>query len=116
MISYKDIATRTSLKAIHTPDKQNQNTTSGISSLKHRRNRREPLTLDALREIFIDTNMDEFINLHESLVDKYSMFGYLNKSETSKLTHAIVDSLIINNSVVLTDAQSNYILSDDEGK
>lgn len=116
MVSYKDIARRISPKPINDPDKQSQFATSGLSSLIHRRTRREPLTLDALREIFIDANLDEFINLHESLVDKYSMFGFFNKSESSKFIHAIVDGLVINNSFALTDVQSHIILSDDEGK
>lgn len=119
MVSYKDITIQkptTSKSFDDVPNKLNQIVVNDSSLSIRRRTRREPFTLDALREIFIDANMDEFMNLHESLVDKYSMFGFMNKSTSSKFIHDIVDSIVINNSVMLTDVQSNYILSDDEDK
>lgn len=115
MVSYKDITTKTQSTLTNAPNKQLEVST-GCPVSNVRRFRREPLTLNALKEIFIDANLDEFINLHQSLVEKYNMFGYLNDSTSSKFIHMVVDNIIINNLVTRVDASTNAGASEDEGR
>lgn len=116
MVSYKDNDRRVYPTSTKSHDKQSKITTNDLSSpIQRRTNQRSPRNLDTLRESFIDANLDELINLHESLFDNYGMFGFLNKSVSSTFIHAIVDSLVINNSIVFKEVQSNGVLSDDEG-
>lgn len=78
---------------------------------RERRYRRYNL-LDILKEIIADANLDDFIDLHEMLVERYSMHGFFNESSSASLMHALLDTIIINN--IETDLSFDGIYSDVE--
>lgn len=54
-----------------------------------------------LRELFLDFNMDTFIDTHECLKERYEDLGFLNNSSSIHFVKLLMECIDINESIQL---------------
>lgn len=55
-----------------------------------------------LRELFLDFNMDTFIDIHNELKQRYENHGFLNNSSSVDFVNLLMDCIDINESINLS--------------
>ena len=92
-MSYKDIATKTA------PVKNSGNDSNIETNhvYKSRNGRERKYRRHFLKELLIDNNLDDLIDLHEIMEERFNMFGFLNNSKSSNFIHMLMDIVAINN-------------------
>ena len=64
------------------------------------------MNISEIEEIFLDINMNTFLDLHENLKNDYEMFGYLNESTSTRFISMIMENILLN--------ENSYDSSSDE--
>lgn len=55
-----------------------------------------------LRELFLDFNMDAFIDTHDVLKERYEDHGFLNNSSSVHFVHLLMECIDLNESINLS--------------